>query len=109
MQLSITGKLENVSFYEDKEKNVIYNSLVFTKKIWSNKLNRETEEVVSVSIPQKLNWCVPEFKKAVGKVISFNVVERTFNKNLGGQTVQTFAGFALDGDGKFVVQDGVKA
>lgn len=105
MQLSITGKLENVSVYEDKEKNVNYHSLVFTKNVWSNKLNRNTEEVVSVSIPQKLNWCVPEFKKQVGKTISFHVVERTFNKSIGGQNVQTFAGFALDGDGKYSVMD----
>lgn len=104
MNLSITGKLENVSLYEDKEKNVNYHSLVFTKKIWSNKLNRETEEVVSVSIPQKLNFTVVEFKKAVGKIISFNVNERTFNKNIAGQSVQTFAGFALADDGKFVIQ-----
>ena len=82
MQLSITGKLENVSVYEDKEKNVNYHSLVFTKEIWSNKLNRSTEEVVSVSIPQKLNFTVIEFKKVVGKIISFNVNERTFNKNI---------------------------
>ncbi|BFM35344.1 hypothetical protein [Acinetobacter towneri] len=105
MQLSLTGKLENVSLYEDKEKNVNYHSLVFTKNVWSNKLNRDTEEVVSVSIPQKLNWTVPEFKKVVGKTISFNVTERTFNKNIAGQTVQTFAGFALADDGKFVIQE----
>ena len=105
MQLSLTGKLENVSVYEDKEKNVNYHSLVFTKNIWSNKLNRDTEEVVSVSIPQKLNWTVPEFKKVVGKTISFNVTERTFNKNIAGQTVLTFAGFALADDGKFVIQE----
>ena len=105
MQLSLTGKLENISLYEDKEKNVNYHSLVFTKNVWSNKLNRDTEEVVSVSIPQKLNWTVPEFKKVVGKTISFNVNERTFNKNINGQTVQSFAGFAVADDGKFVVQD----
>ncbi|MCW8041314.1 hypothetical protein [Acinetobacter entericus] len=105
MQLSITGKLENVSVYEDKEKNVNYHSLVFTKNIWSNKLNRDIEEVVSVSIPQKLIWTVPEFKKVVGKTISFNVNERTFNKKIGGETVQTFAGFALAEDGEFVIQN----
>ena len=104
MQLSITGKLENVSVYEDKEKNVNYHSLVFTKEIWSNKLNRATEEVVSVSIPQKLNFTVIEFKKVVGKIISFNVNERTFNKNIAGQSVQTFAGFALADEGEFVIQ-----
>ncbi len=104
MQLSITGNLENVSVYEDKEKNVSYYSLVFTKNVWSNKLNRDTEEVVSVSIPQKLNWTVPEFKKVIGKTISFNVNERIFNKNIAGQSVQTFGGFALAEDGKFVIQ-----
>ena len=80
MQLSLTGKLENISLYEDKEKNVNYHSLVFTKNVWSNKLNRDTEEVVSVSIPQKLNWTVPEFKKVVGKTISFNVTNCPVSK-----------------------------
>ncbi|WP_368576020.1 hypothetical protein [Acinetobacter baumannii] len=90
MRLHATFLLENVSDYKDEQKNIVYHSLVTTQKKWSSKLNREIEDVVSISIPQKFGWLSAELKKHIGKEIIVAVRERVFNDK--------FSGYALDSD-----------
>lgn len=96
MLLHATLKLENVSDFTDEVKKITYHSLVTTAQIWSNKLNRETEQVISISIPQKFNWMSAEFKKYIGKEITVQVRERIYDGK--------FNGYALDSD-QFQVSD----
>ena len=97
MLLHATFLLENVSDYKDEQKNIIYHSLVTTQKKWSNKLNREIEDVVSISIPQKFGWLSSEFKKHIGKEIIVGVRERVFNDKFSGYVLDSEK-FSINGD-----------